>query len=287
MDIYIGIDVACAKDKYLPLAMSYWQDGRLVPLPLGTASVRPPRGLGNAATLDDAVNERFADDVASYIETVCGLFNANPVRIAIDSPLRPRDNYLPRRLAEQALNGAGISCYTTPSAANFSEIKTKGLAHLKDGKPKQNLPHSMQIFMLLGFALYQRLSQIAPCIEVYPHATVKQLGVADIHKTKGDQATVQLAAIAKHTGWPQTEYDWHTVNSICLGPIHDKVDAYSAAWVASLPEEKLSYFGDPEKQDVIWIPAIEPIEFAPVRTIRKPVRSRINSCVGTGTNQKL
>jgi len=111
--------------------------------------------------------------------------------------------------------------------------------------------------------------------------------VADIHKTKGDQATVQLAAIAKHTGWPQTEYDWHTVNSICLGPIHDKVDAYSAAWVASLPEEKLSYFGDPEKQDVIWIPAIEPIEFAPVRTIRKPVRSKIKSCVGTGNNQKL
>ncbi len=267
MDVYIGIDVACAKDKYLPLAMCYWQDGRLVPLLLGTASVKPPRGLGNAATLDDAVNKRFADDVASYIETVCGLFNANPVRIAIDSPLRPRDNHLPRRLAEQALNSAGISCYTTPSAANFSDIKAKGLAHLKDGKPKPNLPHSMQIFMLLGFALNRRLSQIAPCIEVYPHATVKQLGVADIHKTKGDQATVQLAAIAKHTGWPQTEDDWRAVNSICLGPMHDKVDAYSAAWVASLPEEKRSYFGAPEKQDVIWIPAIEPVEIAPVPSI--------------------
>ncbi len=256
MDVYIGIDVACAKDKYLPLVMCYWENGRLLPFPLANYHIKAPQGRGNALTLKDAENNAAADDVASYIEKICSDYSVNPVRIGIDSPLFPRNNNQPRRLAEQALDRAGISCYTTPSADDFIEIKAKGHAHLEQKRPIQNLPHSMQIFMLLGFALNKRLNQIAPCIEVYPHATVKRLGVAGIHKSKGNQAELQLAAIAQHTGWPQSEGDWQSVNTICRGPMHDKVDAYSAAWVASLPEEKRTYFGEPKNNDAIWIPDV-------------------------------
>lgn len=259
MDVFIGIDVACAKGKYLPLVICSQENGRLIPLPLGHYQIKPPRSLGNALTLYDDVNKAFANDVASYIETVCDAFHLNPVRIGIDSPLRPRDNRLKRRVAEQALDKAGIRCYTTPSADDFEAIKVKGISHLQADKPIQNLPHAHQIFMLLGFALNERLSKVAECIEVYPHATVKQLGVADIHKSKGNQAELQLSAMSHYTGWPRNNDDWEQASNMCLGPMHDRVDAYSAAWVASLSEQERICFGDPEKGDAIWIPKVKPI----------------------------
>ncbi len=43
MDVYIGIDVACAKDKYLPLVMCYWESERLIPLPLASSPIKPPK----------------------------------------------------------------------------------------------------------------------------------------------------------------------------------------------------------------------------------------------------
>jgi hypothetical protein len=270
MDVFIGIDVACAKGKYLPLVICSKENGRLVPLPLANYQIKPPRGLGNASTLHDKVNQAFANDVANYIETVCESFHLIPIRIGIDSPLRPRDNSLKRRVAEQALDKADISCYTTPSIDDFEAIKAKGIAHLHADKPIQNLPHAHQIFMLLGFALNERLSKVAECIEVYPHATVKHLGFANIHKSKGNQAELQLYAMSHYTGWPRTDDDWGQADNMCLGPMHDKVDAYSAAWVASLPEQKRICFGDPEKGDSIWIPKVKPLSSATAEPPTKP-----------------
>lgn len=283
MDVFIGIDVACAKGKYLPLVICTLENGRLLPFPLASYPIKPPRGLGNARTLDDKVNQAFAEDVASYIETVCESFHLNPIRIGIDSPLRPRDNHLNRRFAEQALDRAGISCYTTPSADDFMMIKAKGIAHLEAGKPIQNLPHAHQIFMLLGFVLNERLSKVAECIEVYPHATVKQLGVADIHKSTGNQAELQLSAMSHYTSWPRTDDDWMQADNMCLGPMHDRVDAYSAAWVASLPEQERICFGDPKKGDAIWIPKVKPTssEAANPPTKSKPVTKTKQSVSST------
>ena len=270
MDVFIGIDVACAKGKYLPLVICSQENGRLIPLPLGHYQIKPPRGLGNALTLYDDVNKAFANDVASYIETICDAFHLQPVRIGIDSPLRPRDNRLKRRIEEQALDRSGISCYTTPSTDDFEAIKAKGIAHLQANKPIQNLPHAHQIFMLLGFALNERLSKVAKCIEVYPHATVKKLGVADIHKSKGNQAELQLSAMSHYTGWPRNNDDWEQAGNMCLGPMHDRVDAYSAAWVASLSEQERICFGDPEKGDAIWIPKVKPINSPRAKPTTKP-----------------
>ena len=270
MDVFIGIDVACAKGKYLPLVICSQENGRLIPLPLGHYQIKPPRGLGNALTLYDDVNKAFANDVASYIETICDAFHLQPVRIGIDSPLRPRDNRLKRRIEEQALDRSGISCYTTPSTDDFEAIKAKGIAHLQANKPIQNLPHAHQIFMLLGFALNEGLSKVAECIEVYPHATVKQLGVADIHKSKGNQAELQLSAMSHYTGWPRNNDDWEQAGNMCLGPMHDRVDAYSAAWVASLSEQERICFGDPEKGDAIWIPKVKPINSPRAKPTTKP-----------------
>lgn len=270
MDVFVGIDVACAKGKHLPLVICRQEKGQLLPIPLANHQIKPPQGLGNVLTLHDEVNMAFSNDVANYIETVCDEFHLNPVRIGIDSPLQPRDNLLKRRVAEQALDKAGIRCYTTPSSDDFETIKAKGIAHLEANKPIQNLPHAHQIFMLLGFALNERLSKVTECIEVYPHATVKQLGVANIHKSKGNQAELQLSAMSHYTGWPKTENDWSQVEKLCHGPMHDKVDAYSAAWVASLSEQDRICFGDAVKSDAIWIPNVEPISSATAKPPAKP-----------------
>lgn len=96
-EVFIGIDAACAKGKYLPIVICSKEGERLLPIPLANYAIKQPRGLGNALILEHEVNKEFANDVAKYIETVCNAFNLNPVRISIDSPLLPRDNHLKRR----------------------------------------------------------------------------------------------------------------------------------------------------------------------------------------------
>jgi hypothetical protein len=49
--VYIGIDVTFEKRKYLPIVIARWKNGQLVPYPLRTIPFKPPKGLGNRATL--------------------------------------------------------------------------------------------------------------------------------------------------------------------------------------------------------------------------------------------
>lgn len=257
MDVYIGIDVACAKGKSLPVVICTKDEDRLVPLPLLKHPAKPPKGFGNAATLDNNLNLLYAKAAREYIKVICDGYKLNPICIGIDAPLRPRASLLHRRLAEQALDKVGISCFKTPSSAEFDTIIQKCLRHLKEGKPVQNLPHSMQLWMLAGFAIADELSLLTQCIEVYPQATARALGVSDKHKSKGGQAEKQLMAIGHHSGWPQTQQDWVQLKHICSGAIHDKVDAYSAAWIASLNKQQRTAYGEPEKEDAIWIPKLD------------------------------
>ena len=254
MDVFIGIDVACAKGKYCPISICIEKDGKLVPLHLAKEVIQPPRGLGNVATLEHINNTNYAAAIKAYILSICETHTLNPVRIAIDAPLRPRESHIDRRYAETELDKQKISCFTTPSKADFDTIITKGKMHLSNGGEASRLPHSMQIFMLAGFSIADALKDIAPCIEVFPHATAKLLGAAGKHKTKDDQAKIQLQAISQYTGWPSNESEWEEATSICKGPMHDKVDAYSAAWVASLHVNNRTALGKPELNDAIWLP---------------------------------
>lgn len=257
MDVYIGIDVACAKDKYLPIVICTKDNNRLVPLPLTKHPASPPKGFGNAGTLQPELNIAYAKAARQYIELICHGYHLNPIRIGIDAPLKPRANHLQRRLAEQALDKAGISCFTTPSEQDFLKITAKGRAHLKAGKPVPNLPHAMQLWMLAGFAIADELSKLTSCIEVYPQATARYLGIADKHKTTKGQAEQQLHSISQYSGWPTSADEWQQLSAICYGATHDKVDAYSAAWVASLPERQRVALGKPEHDDAIWVPALK------------------------------
>jgi len=71
-EAFIGIDPAFAKRKRLPISISTWRDGRLVPMPLRRLAFLPPAGEGNVATLDDERVNAFAREAGVYVERVEG-----------------------------------------------------------------------------------------------------------------------------------------------------------------------------------------------------------------------
>ena len=251
-DAFVGIDVAFTKRKRLPISICTWRDGRLIPLPLRQLDLTPPRGSGNRLALDTTVVAQFAEDAVTYVQQVAQRFGLRVARVAIDAPSDYCRSNIARRKAEVALDRASISCFATPTAERFEEIKTKARDHLDMGGELARLPHSNQIWMLVGFALFRAFEKIAECREVYPQATVRVLGAGDVYKAKEGGVAAQLAAAAPYTGWDGTN---PPVDDIAHGDQHDRLDAYLAAWVAALPEDKLQAFGVPP-DDVIWTPRI-------------------------------
>lgn len=75
--------------------------------------------------------------------------------------------------------------------------------HLQDGGTQATIPCANQLWMLFGFELFTALSVAGwPCIEVYPQATVRAIGVGEQHKSTAGAVLEQLEAAAPHTGWP-------------------------------------------------------------------------------------
>lgn len=225
--------------------------------------------------LDDEVVQTFAAAAARYVERLAGELGVEIVRIGIDAPSAPRPESLVRREAERALDAAGISCFATPSASRFDEIRAKVKAHLDGGGPENRLPHANQLWMIVGFALFDHLSQVGECIEVFPQATARGLGAGDTHKNRAGGVDAQLRAVSRHTGWPTNWKRDATLSSIAWAPDHDCLDAYLSAWVAALEEEDRVPLGTPP-DDVIWVPRLEGQILSPTRPPRaakKPPRT--------------
>lgn len=253
-EAFAGIDVAFAKRKLLPVSACRWIDDRFVPLPLRKAKSTPPRGHGNAAILKDGIVASFADATVRYLKAIEAEFGVRICRIAIDAPSDPKEPGRPRRRAEQALDTRHISCITTPSSNEFARIKQRAVAHLASGGLESHIPHANQLWMLVGFALFARLKQEWECLEVFPQATAAILNAAMKHKKTAEGGIAQLRAIAQFTRWPEA-VEASVLRQISYGSLHDCLDAYSAAWIASLGEigrEPLGGLPD----DVIWVPSI-------------------------------
>jgi hypothetical protein len=280
---FAGIDVAFAKGKRLPVVVCTWRGNRLVPEGLRSLPFEPPAGLGNAQSCISTAVETFAGAAVEYLMRVQSVLQLRIVRIGIDAPSAPRLDAIPRRLAEAALDAAGISCFTTPSAAEFSSIRRKVERHLASGGYENNLPHANQLWMQVGFALFRRLSVISECLEVYPQATVQKLGAGALHKLAAGGLDAQLAAVAACTGWPGNVAGEPGLREIAWGSAHDQLDAYLAAWVAALDETGRVAFGAPPC-DVIWVPRIvreiaskPPAHTAARESLQRAVASRHRS----------
>lgn len=257
MDAFVGIDVAFAKRKRLPVAAVRWDAQRLVPWRLADRNApAPPRGHGNVAAVNDAIVAAFADDVARYLRGLEQHFGLRIQRIGIDAPSDPRPDDIPRRNAEIALDRRRIRCFTTPSSSQTMAMRRKIEHHLAHGGDEACLPHANQLWMLVGFALFSRLRESWECLEVFPQATVSVLRASAVHKRYPLGLATQLSAVSRHTGWPgAVEHNPNPFQGFVWGPAHDGLDAYLAAWVASLEPSERDALGV-LPCDAIWIPKI-------------------------------
>jgi uncharacterized protein DUF429 len=255
MEAFAGIDVAFARGKALPVSVRVRRAGRLEPLRLRDRQApQPPRGRGNPEALSDAAVRDFAEATARYLHEVEKHFGVRIGRVAIDAPSDPKSLGTKRRLAELALDLRRISCITTPDEAQFIAIGARAAAHLAQGGAVARMPHANQLWMLVGFASFRRLRADWECLEVFPQATVALLGVGGIHKSKTAGLRAQLSAAAKRTGWPDPPLP-NALQPIGYGTRHDQLDAYLAAWVASLEPSDRESLGVPPA-DVIWVPRL-------------------------------
>jgi hypothetical protein len=280
LSAFAGVDVAFAKGKRLPIVICTWRGNRLVPEALRRLPFEPPVGLGNAQSCVSGVVEDFARAAVEYLVRVQAVLHVRIVRIGIDAPSAARVHAKPRRLAEAALDAAGISCFTTPSDADFSSIRLEVERHLASGGHESNLPHANQLWMQVGFALFRQLRVISDCLEVYPQATVRELGVGSLHKFKAGGVDAPVVAVSAYTGWPDSLPREAKLDEIAWGSRHDQLDAYLAAWVAALDETERVPFGVPP-DDVIWVPRVKRIN-APKTSVPvarqsnlKPIQSKL------------
>jgi hypothetical protein len=87
--VYLGIDVACAAGKQLPICVISADDSRtplVVPKPLANLV---PRGLGNREVFSRAPFRDVADQVAVILKRVASEMGWLVERIAVDAPAAP------------------------------------------------------------------------------------------------------------------------------------------------------------------------------------------------------
>jgi hypothetical protein len=156
-DVYVGIDVACAKAKRLPVVVCRRRNDVLEPLNLRHSRTKPPKGEGNARVLDTGAVDAFAVATSDYLEAIEGEFDVRIRRVAIDAPSDPRSPCLSRRRAELALDRKGISCIGTPDEKQFASVVVRASEHLARGGSQAELPGANQLWMLIGFSLFRIL----------------------------------------------------------------------------------------------------------------------------------
>jgi hypothetical protein len=256
-EAYAGIDVAFSKTKRLPICIAVRQGDRLMPLPLRHVPPKPPRGGGNRVALNPAAVIAFAREARAYLHAVEASEGIRIRTVAIDAPMSPKQNGIARRAAECAMDARHISCFATPSQEEFNQKIKQARDHLASGGALASVPNANQLWMLVGFALFDALAAKYECIEVFPQAIVAALDAARTHKSARPGLEAQLAAVARETGWPSGQAGEPRLSEIGYGSRHDKLDAYLAAWVASLTETEREACGE-APHDVIWIPRVRP-----------------------------
>jgi Protein of unknown function (DUF429) len=143
------------------------------------------------------------------------------------------------RSSETELGRLGLSSFKTPAKSDWADIREKCAQHLRSGGSTASLPHANKIWMLFGFELFSALRSGvgAEVIEVYPFAIVRALLPSCEHKSTEQGYRDQLTAVADRTGWKPPDLEAR-LKATVPGSQHDRLDAYMAAWVASLTPEQ-------------------------------------------------
>jgi predicted nuclease with RNAse H fold len=223
---------------------------------------KPPAGCGNVAALQAATRMEFATEVVDWLNTLSNDMGVTIRRIAIDAPSDFCDASLTRRVSEQALDRAGISCFATPTRMQFDEKILATLAHLQAGGKQADMPNANQIWMLVGFAMFDALREAGyDCVETYPQAIVHELQCSVKHKSTGEGLAGQIESAAKVAGYSEIDSFHKALETMGYGHRHDKLDAFLSALVASLPRSKEKVYGD-RPNDAIVVPNMAAVEKA-------------------------
>jgi hypothetical protein len=254
-DAFVGIDVAFAKNKVLPVSVCVRPDGKSVDiLPLRVSFGKPPAGQGNVRALDEQVRRQFCEGVLAWVGKLEEGKRLKVRRVAIDAPSDYCRHASGRRAAERSLDVHGISCFATPTEDEFRAKVEASRKFLADGGKANRLPNANQLWMLVGFELFRTLGQRYECIETYPQSIVHELKCAGRHKSTEQGLQGQMDEAAKLFGVSTTEMRAKLL-AMGYGSAHDRLDAFLSAWVASLDEKDRKGFGTPP-DDVIWVPKV-------------------------------
>ena len=204
--VFVGIDVAFAKKKLLPICVAKRVKGKLIALPLKVDFRKPPVGKGNRAAIDEQQRILFAKDVLEWLQDLEEAKSLRVERIAIDSPSDYCRPSLSRRKSEQSLDGEKISCFATPTKEAFDRKLDECKTFLDQGGKVSRLPNANQLWMLVGFALFRALGERYECLETFPQAIVWELRCSGKHKSTEEGFTGQLETAAKVMGYDPEEF---------------------------------------------------------------------------------
>lgn len=213
-----------------------------------------PSGQGNVEILKGAPFKGAAQLLVRALDHTANGQGWNLVRIAVDAPAAAPS--MGERTSEKMLRTLGLSSFRTPDDEGWRQLRQECRRHLREGKALSHLPHANKIWMLYGFEIFEalRAAVTSEVIEVYPYAIVRALMPACPHKSTLEGYSQQLNAIAAVTGWTPTELD-RALQHAVPGAKHDKLDAFVAAWVASLPKPRRRAYGNEgDLNDAIWVP---------------------------------
>jgi predicted nuclease with RNAse H fold len=175
-------------------------------------------------------------------------------RIAVDAPAAAPATG--PRASEKELGKCGLSSFRTPAVSTWADIRRQCANHLGLGNGVATLPHANKIWMLFGFELFEclRSGLGTEVIEVYPFAIIRELLPTCEHKSTENGYRDQLNAVAARTGWQSQSLETR-LRATVPGSRDDRLDAFMAAWVASLPPNARRAFGDAQlPNDAIWVP---------------------------------
>jgi hypothetical protein len=142
--VFIGIDVACAKRKRLPICFTTFNGNRLEPLEIPRELIdKLPIGRGNDQILRSNPFRSEARTLAHILDHIDGEMPWKIVRVAIDAPAAiPAKG---RRASETSLRTSGLSCFLTPDKREWESIRRVCKKHLRTGRPLNCLPHANKI----------------------------------------------------------------------------------------------------------------------------------------------
>jgi predicted nuclease with RNAse H fold len=260
-EVFVGIDVAMAKKKRLPICVCVVVNKKLHPLPLRRGFDKPPSGMGNKAALDAQTRASFALAVSNWLKKLETDQNLKISRVAIDAPSSYCDDKKDRRDCEKALDSEGISCFATPTKKQFDQKIKVARSHLSNGGNEAAIPNANQIWMLVGFALFEQLTIDGfSCIETYPQAVAYELQCSGSHKSTKRGYASQLEGAVKATAFLSPNDLQTSLAKMGFGSKDDKLDAFLSAWVASLKEEERKTYGK-KTNDSIVVPDINKLNY--------------------------